>query len=83
MRSRVSILAAEQLVGVALDEPNRRGREANLKCIEVLKESAEFLLDAPVGLVGDDKIEEADIEILEALHHRGIRGEINALVAVA
>ena len=36
MRRWISILAAEEFVGVAFDKPDRRGREANLDCIEVI-----------------------------------------------
>jgi hypothetical protein len=35
-----------------------------------------------VGLVGDDEIEESDIEVLEALHHRRVGGQVDALFPV-
>jgi hypothetical protein len=65
-RRGIAVLAGEQLVGVALDELHRRRGEADLQRVEVLEQRAELLVDAAVRLVGDDQVEEADVEVLEA-----------------
>jgi hypothetical protein len=42
-RRGVAVLAAEELVGVALDELHRRRGEADLERVEVLEEERNFL----------------------------------------
>ena len=83
MRCRVSILAAKELVGVAFDEADRCCRKPDLERIEVLEERTKFLVYASMRLVSDDQVEEADIEIFVALHHRRVGSQIDAFVAVA
>ena len=39
VRGRVAVLAAEDLVGVAGDELDRRGRQADLEAVEVGEQS--------------------------------------------
>jgi hypothetical protein len=36
-----------------------------------------------VRLVRDDEVEEADVEVLEALHHGGVGRQIDSLVPIA
>lgn len=83
VRRGVVVLAAEELVGLVLDLRARGGREADLQGVEVPEDRAVLPVDAAVRLVGDDEVEEADVEVLEALVHRRVGREVDALVAVA
>ena len=59
---------------------HRRGGEPDLRAVEVVEQVAVAVVDAAVRFVGDDQIEEADVEGLEALHHGRIGGQVDALV---
>jgi hypothetical protein len=82
VRGGVALGAAEVLEGVAADELDRGGGEADLERVEVPEERLVLLVDAAVRLVGDDQVEEPDVEVLVALHHRRVGGEVDALVAL-
>ena len=82
VRGGILVLAAEELVGVPEDELHGGGGEADLVTVEVAEDVAEAVVNAAVALVRDDQVEEADIEVLEALHHRRVSGEIDALFLI-
>ena len=79
---RVLVLAAEDLVRVAGNEVDGRGGQADLEAIEILEEFAVAVVDAAVRFVGDDQVEEAHVERLEALHHRRVGGQVDAACPV-
>ncbi len=43
------------------------------------RDFAKTVVNAAVRFVGDDEIEEPDLEVLKALHHRRVGGEVDAL----
>src|SRR5262249_22927647 len=65
IESRVLIPAVEKLEAVSCDELDWRSGQAYLEAVKVSKEIAVMVVDAPVGFVGDQEIEEARIEVLE------------------
>src|SRR5581483_8255339 len=70
------------LVRVAGDEFDWGGGQPNLKTVEVGEEFSIAVVDAAMRFVGDDEVEEPDIERLVALHHRWICAEVDALVTI-
>ena len=60
----------------------RRGGQTDLEAVEVGEQVAVAVVDAAVRLVGDDEVEEAHVERLEALHHRRVGGKVDAVVPV-
>lgn len=50
--------------------------------VEVAENVAKAVVNAAVRFVGDDEIEEAYIEVLEAFHHRWVGGEVDALFLI-
>ena len=82
VRRRQLSFAVEEPEGVAGDEIDRRGRQADLEAVEIVKHVAVDVVDAAVRLVGDDQVEESHIEGLEDLLHRRVGGEEDAFARV-
>lgn len=56
---------------------DRRGRQANLERIKILKQVAVDVVDRAVGFIGDDQIEITDIKMVHDFHHAGISGNVD------
>jgi hypothetical protein len=78
VRGRIALGATEVREGVAADVVDRGRGEADLQRVEVQKQGLVLVVDAAVRLVGDDQVEEADVEVLVAGHHRRVGGEVDA-----
>ena len=79
---RVFVLTAKERIGVSLNEFNRRSCEANLIGVKPTEKIAIAVVDTSVAFIRDNEIEKSWIKILEALHHRGVGGEVDALGAI-
>ena len=82
VRGGVFVFAAEQLISITEYKLYRSGGEADLIAVEPAEDVAEAVVDAAVRFVGHDEIEEADVEVLIALHHRRVGGEVDALFLI-
>src|SRR5699024_6350535 len=78
MGGGVSIFAAEQIKGVAIDKFHRGCGQADLESIEITEQVAVDVVDAAVGFVCNNKIEKAHIEALKHLHHGWIGAQVNS-----
>ncbi len=56
---------------------NRRGRQANLEGIKILKQIAVNVVDRAMGFIGDDQIEITNIEMVHDFHHTRIGGDVD------
>jgi hypothetical protein len=77
------VVAAEKLTGAAADHFYRRGSQTDLQGVEVLEEVAIEVVDGPVRLVGDDQIEEADVEGLVVVDQPLVDADVDAGVQFA
>lgn len=66
---RLAEVAIKEAARAATYHLDRGGRQSNLKPIEPIKDVAIDIVDAAMGLVGDDEVEKAGIERLANLHH--------------
>ncbi|MDT4838995.1 hypothetical protein FQZ97_727740 [compost metagenome] len=78
LKGRIGGLAIEHVEGVAADELHRGGREAYLQGIEVIEQVTVFVVDTAVAFVCNNQVEEAHIELGEAVHHARVGGDVNA-----
>ena len=78
----VLVFAAEKRIGIALDEFDRGGGEADLIGIKPAENIAIAIVNAAVRFIRDDQIKEAGVEVLKAFHHRRVGREVNALGAI-
>lgn len=79
---RVLIAAVNELIAVAGNELDRRGRETDLEAVEIPKQGRVIVVNAAVRFVGDDDVEETGIEVGKEAVESRIGGEVDVGVPV-
>ena len=78
LKGRVGCFTVEDIEGVAGDKFHRGGGETDLQGVEVIKQVTVLVVDTAVAFVSDDQVEEAHIELGEAIHHAWVSGDVDA-----
>ena len=76
------VVAVEHAECVPGDKAHRRGGKADLETIEIAKHITITVVNAAVGLIGNDQVEKAHVKGLKDLVHRRIGGQVDAFVAI-
>lgn len=74
--------APKEAKGAPRNEVNRRRGKSDLVTVEIVKDVSVDVVDASMRFIRDDEVEEARVERLEDLLHRGIGRKEDALAGV-